>query len=80
MFSGESRFCQQHMDRGVTLWRRRREGFADCCTDRVGVERRACSPDLNPNEHLWDQLGPAVLGRVANTTTLADLGQMLVEE
>ena len=51
-----------------------------CCTDRVGVERMACSPDLNPIEHLWDQLGPAVRARVTNTTTLADLGQMLVEE
>uniref|UniRef100_A0A3Q4AQZ4 Tc1-like transposase DDE domain-containing protein n=1 Tax=Mola mola TaxID=94237 RepID=A0A3Q4AQZ4_MOLML len=40
----------------------------------------ACSPDLNPTEHLWDQLGCAVCARVTNTTTLADLQQMLVEE
>uniref|UniRef100_A0A3Q4H7B7 Uncharacterized protein n=1 Tax=Neolamprologus brichardi TaxID=32507 RepID=A0A3Q4H7B7_NEOBR len=36
--------------------------------------------DLNPTEHLWDQLGRAVLTRVTNTTTLADLRQLLVEE
>ena len=44
----------------------------------VGVERMewpAMSPDLNPIEHLWDQLG-----RVSNTTTLADLQRLLVEE
>uniref|UniRef100_A0AAZ1XTZ2 Transposase Tc1-like domain-containing protein n=1 Tax=Oreochromis aureus TaxID=47969 RepID=A0AAZ1XTZ2_OREAU len=36
--------------------------------------------DLNPTEHLWDQLGRAVLTRVTNATTLADLRQLLVEE
>ena len=49
----------------------------------VGVERMewpASSPDLNPIEYLWDQLGRAVRARVTNTTTLADLRQMLVEE
>ncbi|KAI4797563.1 hypothetical protein KUCAC02_025002 [Chaenocephalus aceratus] len=35
---GESRFCRQHMDRRVTVWRKRRERFADCCTDRVGED------------------------------------------
>ena len=45
----------------------------------LGVERMewpASSPDLNPNEHLWYQLGRAVGARVTNTTTLADLRQM----
>uniref|UniRef100_A0A3Q3WSF0 Tc1-like transposase DDE domain-containing protein n=1 Tax=Mola mola TaxID=94237 RepID=A0A3Q3WSF0_MOLML len=49
----------------------------------LGVERiewPACSPDLNPIEHLWDQLGHALRARVTNTTTLADLRQLLVEE
>uniref|UniRef100_A0A3Q0STJ6 Tc1-like transposase DDE domain-containing protein n=1 Tax=Amphilophus citrinellus TaxID=61819 RepID=A0A3Q0STJ6_AMPCI len=38
----------------------------------------ACSPDLNLTEHWWDQ--HAVHARVTNTTTLADLREMLVEE
>uniref|UniRef100_A0A3Q3MJW9 Tc1-like transposase DDE domain-containing protein n=1 Tax=Labrus bergylta TaxID=56723 RepID=A0A3Q3MJW9_9LABR len=46
----------------------------------VKVCRTACCPDLNPIEYLWDQLGCAVHTRVTNTTTLADLRQMLVEE
>ena len=44
------------------------------------MEWPASSPDLNPIEHLWDQLGHAVHARVTNTTTSADLRQMLVEE
>ena len=44
------------------------------------MEWLASSPDLNPIEHLWDQLGRAVRARVTNTTMLADLRQMLVKE
>uniref|UniRef100_A0A3Q3WI98 Tc1-like transposase DDE domain-containing protein n=1 Tax=Mola mola TaxID=94237 RepID=A0A3Q3WI98_MOLML len=48
----------------------------------LGVERTEwpCSPDLKPVEHLWDQRGCAVRAKVTNTTTLADLRRMLVEE
>jgi hypothetical protein len=42
------------------------------------VEWPSSSPDLNPIEHLWDQLGRAVRARVTNITTFADLRQMLV--
>ena len=48
-----------------------------------GIERMqwpAVSPDLNPIEHLWDQLGRAVRARVTEATTLADLRRFLVEE
>ena len=62
-------------------WSHTQQGFLE--TQNLGVERMerpASSPDLNPTEHLWDQLGFAVHGRLTSTTTLADLRQMLVEE
>ena len=49
----------------------------------VGVERMewpAMSPDLNPNEHLCDQLGCAVRLRLKNRTTLPDLQHILIKE
>uniref|UniRef100_A0A3Q0T115 Tc1-like transposase DDE domain-containing protein n=1 Tax=Amphilophus citrinellus TaxID=61819 RepID=A0A3Q0T115_AMPCI len=51
-------------------------GFIRDYLHNLGVkrmERSAFSPDLNPTEHLWDQLGCAVCTTVTNTTTLADL-------
>lgn len=36
--------------------------------------------DFNPIERLWDQIKHALHSRVASTTTLAGLQQMLVEE
>ena len=44
------------------------------------MEWPAVSPDLNPIEHLWGQLGRAVRARVTNRTMLADLPQILIEE
>ena len=44
------------------------------------IEWPACSPDLNPIELLWDQLGRAVHGRIEAKTTLAQLRNFLVEE
>lgn len=40
----------------------------------------ACSPDLNPIEMLWDQLGRAVRQRITRNSTIADLRHMLIEE
>ena len=51
--------------------------------NNVGVQRMewpANSPDLNPLEHLWDQLGRAVRARTTNTSTVADLTRFLNEE
>ena len=48
-----------------------------------GIQRMvwpANSPDLNPLEHLWDQLKRAVSARINANTNLADLAQMLEEE
>ena len=40
----------------------------------------ANSPDLNPIEHLWDQLKRSVYRRITEYSTLADLAQLLQEE
>ena len=44
------------------------------------MEWPACSPDLNPIEHLWDQLGKAARRRLIPTSNLQDLRWILLEE
>lgn len=51
--------------------------------DEVGIERLpwpALSPDMNPIEHLWDQLGKRVRNRVHTPENLQELAAALVEE
>ena len=43
------------------------------------VDWPACSPDLNPIEHAWDQFGRAVQTRLNVDTTRADLQRFLLE-
>lgn len=60
-----------------------RMGFIRVYLQNLGVKTMnlpACSPDLNPIEHMWDLLGHAVHSRATNTNTLADLQQILVNK
>ncbi|GFT06767.1 transposable element Tcb2 transposase [Trichonephila clavipes] len=46
----------------------------------VRMEWPACSPDINPIEHVWDGLGRRVAGRQPPPQTLQELGRTLLEE
>ena len=40
----------------------------------------ACSPDMNPIEHLWDQLGKSLNQRIQPGDSLQDVRRYLLEE
>ncbi|GFU85188.1 transposable element Tcb2 transposase [Trichonephila clavipes] len=46
----------------------------------VQMEWPACSPDMNPIEHVWDALGRRVAGRQPPPQTLQELERALLEE
>ncbi|GFW13842.1 transposable element Tcb2 transposase [Trichonephila clavipes] len=46
----------------------------------VRMEWPACSPDMNPIEHVWDALGRRVAGRQPPPQTLRELERALLEE
>ncbi|GFU67716.1 transposable element Tcb2 transposase [Trichonephila clavipes] len=46
----------------------------------VRMELLACSPDMNPIEHVWDALGRRVAGRQPPPQTLQELERALLEE
>ncbi|GFV11947.1 transposable element Tcb1 transposase [Trichonephila clavipes] len=46
----------------------------------VRMKWPACSPDMNPIEHIWDALGRRVAGRQPPPQTLQELERALLEE
>ena len=46
----------------------------------IRIDGPACSPDLNPIEHIWNMLQLAILRRPVQPRTLVELGNALTEE
>ena len=73
----------EHGARGIVPGWPHRARIVDAYLQQEQITRvdwPACSPDLNPIEHAWDQLGRAVQTRLNMDSTRADLRRFLLEE
>ncbi|GFT88483.1 transposable element Tcb2 transposase [Trichonephila clavipes] len=48
--------------------------------DITRMDWPACSPDLNPIDHVWDALGRRIAARLHPPENTQELKQMLIEE
>ena len=78
LFTDESRFCLDFHDGRRRVWREARQRYSQALVERMGWP--AVSPDLNPIQHVWDQLQHRLSQRPNQPQTLDELENALREE